>query len=155
MASVMTYRLAMREHLNPQVCLVLVPSAHNPSVCLFIYRVRIHEEKCIGFTASSTEYGVRSGKGRRPVRWTGAALEDGGLGRRGRSEGEGEWRPGLRPSRTLAGALLVGDVGEDGVFGWREAPTHRWRPAAEASDLVGLDRRLEARPSQQRRTAPW
>ena len=75
-------------------------------------------------------------------------MEGGGLGRRGRCEGEGEWRPGLRPSRTLAGALLVGDVGEDGAFGWREAPTHRWRPAAEASDLVGLDGRLEARPSQ-------
>ena len=65
-------------------------------------------------------------------------MEDGGLGRRGRSEGEGEWRPGLRPSRTLAGALLVGDVGEGGAFGWREAPTHRGRPAAEASGLVGL-----------------
>ena len=73
----------------------------------------------------SQECGVRKGIGRRPVRWTRAVLEDGGLGWRGRSEGEGEWRPGLRPSSTLAGPLLVGDVGEGGAFRWRGAPTHR------------------------------
>ena len=92
----------------------------------------------------SAECGVRKGIGRRPVRWTRAVLEDGGLGWRGRSEGEGEWRPGLRPSSTLAGPLLVGDVGEGGAFRWRGAPTHRRRPAAEASGRIGVarDRRV-------------
>ena len=41
--------------------------------------------------------------------------------------GGGRGCPGLRPSRTLAGALLVVDVGEDGAFGWREAPTSTHR----------------------------
>ena len=90
----------------------------------------------------SAECGV--GKGGALFGGTRVALEDGGLGRRGRSEGEGEWRPGLRPSSTLAGPLLVGDVGEGGAFRWRGAPTHRRRPAAEASGRIGVarDRRV-------------
>ena len=57
MASVMTYRISL-ERIRIPKCTGSVPSTHNPSVCLFIYRVRIHGKNVLTYAALPRHLGL-------------------------------------------------------------------------------------------------